>query len=411
MRDPAWSPGGVTPRARALGWMASVLVATVLVAPVPSLAQTGVRVVSDINYATHGGIPLLLDAYLPPGQGPFPAVVVIPGGRWVYIDKTKHSDVPTYLAEHGIAAFSITYRSALEFPYPAAIQDVASAVRWVRSHAADYQVDPTDIGAVGDSAGGHLAALVATMGSGPLDTGARVDVVASFSGLFDLPPLAHSSVDDLRTPVRQFLGCSATESCTDVARRASPITYVDPSDPPMILVNGTADLIPADQPESMSEALDAAGIDNQVFFPQGGHGAGYGGGNKVLDQVIPYLQAWIAGRPAPVMGAGNGQSGDQSGTDGGDQKDTGAEVQAPSASPAATSSPEKNVNRGTEPSTRAVARAGGSSNDVVVVAIAMIAVLVVIGQFLVIARLRRQIAAMGSLSQDGGPSSASAEGV
>ncbi len=391
-----------------------VAAATVLVAllaiPGRSAAQTEVQVESDIHFATHGGIPLALDVYLPPGDGPFPAVIVIPGGKWVEIDKTKHADVPAYFAQHGIAAFSIEYRSALEFPYPAAVRDVRSAVRWVRSHAAQYQVDPSELGAIGVSSGGHLAALVAAMGAGPLDQGARVSVVASWSGMMDLRPLVDSSDEVMRSAVRTFLGCSGGPSCADTARAASPIVHVDPSDPPMVLVNGSDEIVPIDQAQSMGDALAAAGVENHVLIAQGGHGAGYGGGNKILDQVIPYVQAWITGRPAPST-APQGGSGSQ-GSDG-----KGGQAPAPTGSPVAPSGGSAPQGKdhasevGSAPrSTRA--SEGGSSVGVIVVAVAMVTLLVVIGQLFVIAGLRRRMAALGTgLREDGIPPPASVEGA
>jgi acetyl esterase/lipase len=369
----------------------------VLSAPAWAAAQTSdVEVVSDIRYATHGGVDLLLDAYLPPGRGPFPAVIVIPGGRWVDIDKTKHADVPTYFAEHRIAAFSIEYRSALDFPYPAAIEDVTSAIRWVRRHADDYGVDPDRLGAVGVSAGGHLAALAAARGTGPLDRGARVAVVASWSGPMDLRPLVDSDdVERIREPVRTFLGCSDEEPCADVAAEASPITYVDETDPPMVLVHGSDDFIPVDQAESMAAALEDAGVDHHLLIAQGGHGAGYGGGNKVLDQVIPFVRAWIRGRPAPT----DAPSADQGGGAAGTQDDKGA---ASPASPAAPPDSPKPVGGSGEVRSRPGIRPA-SSAEVLMVAAVMIGLLVVMGQVFVIVSLRRRGASVLRPDDGAGP--------
>jgi dienelactone hydrolase len=331
-------------------------------------------------------------------------MVLIPGGKWVNIDRTKHSDVPMYLAEHGIASFSIDYRSALEFPYPAAVDDVSSAIRWVRAHAADYQVDPSELGAMGVSSGGHLAALVGAMGTGPLDRGDRVSVVVSFSGMMDLRTLVDSSDPEMRFAVQTFLACAGGPPCADVAREASPITYVDGSDPPMVLVNGSDEINPPEQAESMARALTQAGVDSHVEIAQGGHGAGYGGGNKILDHVIPYIQAWIAGRPAPSPAP---QGGSSEGEDGG----KGGAAPPPSASPAAPS-PEDVKDNEPEPAPERVVAVGRSSPSVLVVAIAMLAVLVVIGELFVITRLRRRVAALTARRpEDGGTTPASAEGA
>jgi acetyl esterase/lipase len=367
-----------------------------------AVAQSGVEVTSGIQYATHGDIPLRLDGYLPAGRGPHPAVIVIPGGRWVDVDRTKHSDVPMYFAERGIAAFAIDYRSALDAPYPAAVADVAAAVRWVRAHADDYDVDAARLGAVGVSSGGHLAALVASRGTGALNRGSRVAVVASWSGMMDLRPLVDAEDDVLREAVRTFLDCSEREACTSVASAASPITHVDPSDPPMVLVNGSDEIVPVSQAESMGAALQAAGIDGHVTIAQGGHGAGYGGGTKILDQVFPFIGAWLTGEEPPASPApsttepsGSGAVGSVAGSDGG--KATS------SSSPRDAGGSKNGIAAGVP-----VVTAKGSSTGVGLVAVAMIAVVVVFVQLVVIGRLRRRAAGVPERDV---PSGAGAEGA
>jgi dienelactone hydrolase len=320
---------------------------------------------------------------------------------------------PQYFAEHGIAAFAITYRPATEFPYPAAVQDVSAAIRWVRAHADDYQVDPAELGAIGVSSGGHLAALVAATGTGPLDRGSRVAVVASWSGMVDLRPLADSPDEEMRSAVRTFLGCSTSATCADPARRASPIVYVDPSDPPMVLVNSTEEIVPVDQAESMGQALEDAGIQSDVEITQGGHGAGYGGGNKILDRIIPFVQAWIAGRDAPsTVPPGDSGQGGSDGGKGGVAPAPSAPPAIPSASPVAPAPAAGDKHQEARPEPARVVSVGGTSLGAVIVAVAMIALLLVVGQLLVIARLRRRVAALGSrVSEDAGPPTASAEGA
>jgi acetyl esterase/lipase len=347
-------------------------------------AQSGTEVATGIPYATHGGVDLLLDAYLPAGPGPHPAVIVIPGGRWVEIDRTKHSDVPVYFAERGIAAFAIDYRSALQSPYPAAVRDVAAAVRWVRAHAGEYDVDPAKLGAIGVSSGGHLAALVASRGTGALDRGSRVALVASWSGMMDLRPLVDAEDDELREAVRTFLGCSAAGACTRGASAASPIVHVDPSDPPMVLVNGSEEIVPVSQAESMGAALEDAGVDGIVTIAQGGHGAGYGGGTKILDQVFPFIGAWLTGEDLPPSPAPAAIQ--PSGAEGAVARSGDGKATAP-ASPAEAGAKQQGV-RVDAP----VALAKGSSTGVGMVAVAMIAVVVVFVQLVVIGRLRRRAA-------------------
>jgi acetyl esterase len=372
---------------------AGALIVTVAAAPA-AVAQSQVELREAIPYATHSGVELLLDAYLPAGGGPFPAVIVVPGGRWQRIDRLRHTDVPEYFAERGVAAFAIDYRSSLQYPYPAAVEDVTAAVEWVRTNAADYGVDPAHLGAVGVSAGGHLAALVGAMGSGPTDRGTRLSMVASFSGPMDLVPLLEAEDPEVRDAVHTFLGCSGGEACAEVAREASPSTYVDASDPPMILVNAKEESIPTDQPTAMWSALRELDVPSIAYLVQGGHGAGYGGGDKVLDRIFPYAQAWLMGAEAPTLpgedgfddGEGGGSSDDrpQPGEEGGEGGSSGAK-DTRSPEPRATGSPR---------AVTTAPRSGTGSLDALAVATAMVALLAVVVLLFVIVRLRRRIAGL-----------------
>jgi hypothetical protein len=215
----------------------------------------------------------------------------------------------------------------------------------------------------------------------------------------DLRPLVDASDPVLKEAVRDFLGCAAGQPCGQVAAEASPITYVDPTDPPMILINSDDEIIPVDQARSMASALDDAGIDNRLWIVQGGHGAGYGGGNKILDRIIPDLQAWVDGRPAPAVtqgeteGAGKGQEGEPASADAG----KGGEPM-----PTAGSQPEQPV-KSSKPAGRVE-----ESAPVVAIAAAMIALILVIVLVVVIVRLRRKVA---SLSIAERPAQTSAEGT
>jgi hypothetical protein len=274
----------------------------------------------------------------------------------------------------------------------------------VRAHAEEYDVDPAKIGAIGVSSGGHLAALVASRGTGALDRGSRLAVVASWSGMMDLRPLVDAEDEELREAVRTFLGCTATEPCTRVASAASPIVHVDPSDPPMVLVNGSQEIVPVAQAESMGTALEAAGVDGHVTIAQGGHGAGYGGGTKILDQVFPLIGAWLNGEdpppsPAPSAAEPSGIEPSDTVVGSGDGKATS------SVSPRdAGGSKQYGIGAGAP-----VAAVKSTATGVSVIAVAMIAVVVVFVQFVVIGRLRRRAA--GQPRGRDVPTSAGAEGA
>src|SRR5882672_7289937 len=143
---------------------------------------------TDIEYGTAAGESLKLDAYVPEGAGPFPAVILVHGGGWTGGDKSggpkKGYMAPMHesLQRAGFAWFSINYRLAPKHPYPACIEDVESAIRWVKAHAAEYQLDPRRIALSGESAGGHLVALAAVRA----DESTRLAAIVPFYGRFDL---------------------------------------------------------------------------------------------------------------------------------------------------------------------------------------------------------------------------------
>jgi acetyl esterase len=204
---------------------------------------------------------LLLDAYVPPSTGERrPAVVMIHGGGWRAGDKASWEDEARKLAGRGWVAFSVNYRLDEPSPFPAEVDDVQAAVRWVRARAGEYGVDTGRIAALGESAGGHLAAMLATVGGGGLDAGARIRVGAAWSPPVDLTALARSRGDGWAS---RLMGCTLS-TCPDRLAEASPVTHVDPSDAPLYLVNSTDELVPLSQAASMAARLKAAGVDHRL---------------------------------------------------------------------------------------------------------------------------------------------------
>ena len=223
-----------------------------------SAAQVDVR--RDIRYGVANGKPLLLDAYVPPGGDRRPAVVMIHGGGWRMGDKASWAPEATRFAERGWVAFSVNYRLDEPSPFPAEIDDVQAAVRWIRANADQYRVDPTKIAAVGESAGGHLTAMLATLGSGPLDKDARILVGAAWSPPTDFTALARSRGDQW---AGRLFGCSVA-TCADKLAQSSPVTHVDRSDAPLYLVHSTEELVPLSQSETMAQRLKAAGVHHRL---------------------------------------------------------------------------------------------------------------------------------------------------
>ncbi|HEV3004767.1 MAG TPA: alpha/beta hydrolase, partial [Pirellulales bacterium] len=136
--------------------------------PKDAVADDGVVVKEDVVYGRVHGAALVADIALPIGDGPFPAIISVHGGRWVGGSKTDQSTIKVApWAELGFFAMSIDYRLTGCTPAPACYQDLLCAVRWLHAHAETYKIDPKRIFLIGQSAGGHLVSLAATLGDGP----------------------------------------------------------------------------------------------------------------------------------------------------------------------------------------------------------------------------------------------------
>jgi acetyl esterase/lipase len=217
-----------------------ILLGTMLLAA-PSLLAQKAAVREAVPYEVVGTETLVADLYLPQGKGPYPAVVFIHGGAWRSGTRAQLRGQAALMAENGFFGMAIEYRLAPQYKYPAAIDDASAAVRWLRAHAAEYNIDPDRIAAVGSSAGAHLASLLGTR-STPLASGqkhrtatdASVEAVVAFNGIFDFAtwPAADK--------VSDFLGGQCPE-VKEICEEASPMRQVRPGEPPFLLLHGTAD--------------------------------------------------------------------------------------------------------------------------------------------------------------------------
>jgi acetyl esterase len=224
-----------------------------------------VSVQSNVVYGTAAGVNLSMDVYAPVrGSAPYPAVIVIHGGSFYSGDKTDDDVVRAsrILAIAGFTTFAIDYRLAPEYPYPAAPHDAQQAVLFVRENAERFHIDPNRIGIAGASAGATIGAWVAYIGTGPLTTGSRVAAVVAWSGPMDFPALADElSPSDARdNPNAPGRGYFSGPDLEQQAIDASPITYIDPTDPPMLLTVGAREQTPIQQPELMERKLQQAGV-------------------------------------------------------------------------------------------------------------------------------------------------------
>jgi acetyl esterase/lipase len=227
------------------------------------------RVISDVEYCTGGGQPLLMDVFIPNHRAryPTPVVVWIHGGGWERGDKNGNSGAKL-LANDGFVTASLFYRLSGEWPFPADIEDCKCAVRFLRANAAKYGIDNQHIGVAGASAGAHLAELVATaheeaglegQGGWP-NVSSRVQAATAYYGVSDFTVGAMQFQHRTgQVVVKLFRGTEKEKP--ELYRKASPILYVSKDDPPLLLVHGEEDdLVPVDQSTRMAEAYRRVGL-------------------------------------------------------------------------------------------------------------------------------------------------------
>lgn len=255
------------------------VVATCGTKAAPPQAPANVEFVPDITYATVDGEELKLNLSRPKDAAkPLPLVLVIHGGGWAAGNRNGHNDLTWKFAQQGYVSATVSYRFAPKYPFPAQVQDVKAALRFLRGNAEKYGIDPAHVGAVGFSAGAHLSMMLGAMDKedGLDDVGefkeqsSKVQAVVSFFGPTDLA----APYPDVTKPIlAKFIGGSAQEK-PEETRRASPITYVNAGDAPMLLYQGTKDpLVPHDQAVRMADALTKAGVPGRVELILGaGHG-------------------------------------------------------------------------------------------------------------------------------------------
>jgi acetyl esterase/lipase len=244
----------------------------------------------DVEYGKAGDVSLRMDIARPDkADGLRPCVVVIHGGAWRSGNRSAHTNICLQLAQRGYVAATISYRFCPEHTFPAQIEDAKCAVRFLRASAEKYQIDKERFGAIGASAGAHLSMLLGVMdeadglegeGGSPGES-SKVDAVVSFFGPTDL------AADDLpevsKGLVKDFIGGTPEEKA-EAYRQASPLSYVTTGDAPILLLQGTKDvLVPHSQAYKMAEAMTEKKIPGRVeVYIGAGHGWG---GSDLVDSL------------------------------------------------------------------------------------------------------------------------------
>ena len=260
----------------------------------------------DIAYSKVGSRELKLDIARPAeGDGPFPAVLVIHGGAWRQGNKADVRPILPQFVEHGFVAISPEYRFCPQNAFPAQIHDVKAAVRWLKVNAKKYRIDPDRIGAMGFSAGGHLAMMLGLTSpndglEGDVSAGApdsRVKAVVNYFGPTDL---AAKDIPDICKPwVKDFLGGSPQDR-PDAAAKASPLTFVSKDDAPVLTFQGTKDsLVPYTQAIKLADAMSSAGVPGRVELILGAdHGWAGAEMARTVNETFGFLDRYLKAEPS-----------------------------------------------------------------------------------------------------------------
>lgn len=224
----------------------------------------GIQIIRDLEFKRAGEKPLRMDIWMPEAPAaPVPVILWICGGGWRGMHRRGVATVAAWLCAHGFALAGVDYRVSGEARFPACIEDLKAAVRWLRAHAGVHTLDPDRIGVWGDSAGGHLAELLGVTAGvkelqreGPhLDQSSAVAAVCAFYPPADLRTMAQTDF------VQELIGWPLQDNFRAVWDLASPITHVRPGLPPHLLVHGTADeIVPFEQSTRYAAALRQAGV-------------------------------------------------------------------------------------------------------------------------------------------------------
>jgi acetyl esterase/lipase len=269
----------------------------------------------DLAYASTSEAQKL-DLYLPTtGSGPFPLVIMVHGGGFMFGDKADGgglTGVDTLLAA-GYAVASINYRLSGEAQYPAQIFDAKAAVRFLRANASKYNLNPDKFGAWGASAGGNLVSLLGTTCGvaelegadlGNAEQSSCVQAVVDWFGPIDFLKMqeqftgtsCNANTNDASSPESKLVG-APIQTVPEKVALTNPMNYITADDAPFFIENGTADCnIPPIQNKNLADALSAViGADKVTYVSL--EGAGHGGSQfetaENLAKVVAFLDQYL----------------------------------------------------------------------------------------------------------------------
>lgn len=278
----------------------------------PPPPPPNVALETNIVFGKGGKQPLHLDITTPKeGKGPFPALVMVHGGGWIGGDKESLRGFQYHFSQRGIVCISVQYRFAPKNAFPAQIEDVKCAVRWVRANAAKYNIDPKRIGALGGSAGAHLVALLGTTsdkkiwegtGGNPTQSSAICAMVC-MSGPYDLPLFQRTLPQSKATKAEQqglqaaLDGLLPGPEASRMGRfqKASPIHYASKKTVPTLLTHGPNDtLVPMEQSEAFEARLKKVSAKVELLRMEGAGHADFGTKPEVaIARITAFVEKYL----------------------------------------------------------------------------------------------------------------------
>jgi acetyl esterase/lipase len=255
----------------------------------------------DVNYAGDGKPYHNMDIYLPQtNKASYPVVVYIYGSAW-FSNSSKGADINTVgkaLLDAGFAVVMPNHRSSRDTLFPGPVHDIKAAIRFIRGNAAQYKFDTSFIGVSGSSSGGNMAAMAGTSSNAKTQTvgGVSMDITGSVGAFGQYSSAVDAVVDwfgptnmlvmdscggtdfthnDAQSPASIYIG-GAIQQNKERTLLASPITYIDASDPPFLIFHGDKDnVVPYCQSVLLNTALQKGGVPTKyIQVPGGGHGPG-----------------------------------------------------------------------------------------------------------------------------------------
>lgn len=325
---------------RQLAVRLAVPLVALVVTPLAALAQEpSFQRTEDVIYGRKYGTALTLDVFRPKANANGAGVIFVQSGGWVSSHDQINLAIMDRMTRRGYTVFAVVHGSQPRFTIPEVLDDMNRAVRFIRTHAGDYGVDPGRLGITGLSAGGHLSLMLGTAGGpgnpaskDPVDrASSRVQAVGCFFPPTDFlnygqpgeEAIGDGTLRDYAAPFdferiepkrRRFERITDPEERRSIARKVSPINHVTPDDPPTLIIHGDADkLVPIQQAEIIIAKLKEAGVEARLVTKPGAvHG--WPGMERDFDTVIDWFDTHLGGHPQPQNSQSGGKSNGSAGS-------------------------------------------------------------------------------------------------